>query len=181
LGVKGVELFYQEPFLFLPAPLDGLGAMASLTWATGNAAGPGTAFTANNLVTLYKMPINGLAKWSYSVTLYYEKGPFSVRGTYNWNSKTTTNGVGSQGAELQQWQQARGQMDGSIAYDVTDDIEFRLEGSNLLNEVAYQFFTDPATNSKIGSRYAATGIGSGGNENVTWQGRTFVFSIRGKL
>jgi len=181
LGVKGVELAYQQPFLFLPSPLDGFGVMSSLTWSSGNASGPGSAFTANNLVTLYKLPINGLAKWSYSATLYYEKGPFSVRGTYNWNSKTTTNGVGSQGAELQQWQQARGQLDASIAYDVTDDIEFRLEGSNLLNEVTYQFFADPATNSKIGSRYAATGIGSGGNENVTWQGRTFVFSIRGKL
>ena len=182
LGVKGVEVFYQQPFTFLPDPLDGLGAMASFTYAAGNAGGAGTGFTANN-GTVSKLPINGLAKYSYSLTSYYEKGPISVRASYSWNSKTTTNGVGNQNAtNLQQWQQARGQLDGSVAYNVSDSLELRIDGSNLLNEVSYQFFSDGTkANSQIGGRFAPAGWGSSGLENVLWSGRTFVFTVRGHL
>jgi iron complex outermembrane recepter protein len=182
LAVKGVEVYYQQPFLFLPEPLDGLGLIAGFTYAVGNAGGAGTGFTSNaGLVS--KQPINGLSKYSYSLTGYYEKGAYSFRASYNWNSKQTTNGVTNQnGTNLQQWQQARGQLDGSIAYKLTDDIELRLDGANLLNEVSYQFFADgTGKNSQVGARFAPAGWGSDGFENVLWQGRTFIFTIRGQM
>jgi TonB-dependent receptor len=182
LAVRGVEIFYQQPFLFLPEPFDGLGAMANVTYAVGNSGGAGTGFTAND-TKVYKQPINGLSKWSYSATAYYEKGPVSIRGSYTWASKSTTNGVGNQNAtDLQQWVQARGQFDASIAYSISDNVEVRLDGSNLLNEVGYQYFADGTNkNSQVGARMAPAGVGSSGLENVLWFGRTFVFTIRGHL
>ncbi len=181
LAVKGAEFFYQEPFTFLPAPLDGLGTIMSFTYTLGSAGGAGTGFTADNGL-VYKLPINGLSKYSYSTTLYYEKDAYSIRATYSWNSAQTTNGIGNQNhTNLQQWQAARGQLDGSLGYKLSNNLEVRLDCSNLLNEVAYQYFQDPTGQGAIGARVSAAGVGSDGNENVVWNGRTFIFSIRGHL
>ena len=61
--VKGFEIFYQQPFTFLPEPFDGLGAMASFTYTAGSQNGPGTGFTAND-GTIYAMPLRGLSAYS---------------------------------------------------------------------------------------------------------------------
>jgi iron complex outermembrane recepter protein len=181
MAVRGVEVFYQQPFDFLPDPLDGFGVMGSLTYNTGNQSGTGSGFWGNDNV-YYKWPVNGLAKWAYSATMYYEKGPISIRTTYNWNAKSTTNGAANNNhTNLGIWNQARGQLDSSIAYNLNDNVEFRVEGSNLLNEVAYQFYTDPTGNKQVGQRFAPAGWGSSGLENVGWGGRTIVFSVRGHL
>src|SRR5690606_29627280 len=68
--VKGFELYYQHAFRFLPAPFDGLGAVANYTFIDNSDPTQLTAASRNN----------------FNLTGYYEKGPIGARLSYSWRS-----------------------------------------------------------------------------------------------
>lgn len=68
----GVEFAYNQPFTFLPAPLDGLGAQASLTLVDGDFALPSGR----------KVAFPGTSKRITNLSLFYEKAGFSARLGY---------------------------------------------------------------------------------------------------
>jgi TonB-dependent receptor len=185
LVVKGFEVYFQQPFTFLPDPLDGFGTLLSFTYTAGAAGGDGTGFKAND-GTIYKMPIAGLATYAYSASLYYEKEAYSVRASYNWRSKITTGDLKSYySTNLQQMYQARGQLDGTVAYKFSDAIELRMDVSNLLNEKNYMCFMDPAGNvvpkGTLSPRVAGYGSCGDHRDYDNWYGRTYTLSIRGRF
>lgn len=67
--LTGLELAAQTQFSFLPAPFDGLGAMANFTYIDP------------------KQPINGLSKYNANATLYYETKNWGLRGSLNYRSR----------------------------------------------------------------------------------------------
>src|SRR5690606_26539318 len=64
-GIRGVELSARRDFDFLPAPLDGFGVLANVTYADGE-----TDVFYNGVA--HRLSMVDLSKWSYNATLYYD-------------------------------------------------------------------------------------------------------------
>ncbi|MDM7957536.1 TonB-dependent receptor [Blastomonas sp.] len=84
------------------------------------------------------------SKNAYNVTLFYEKYGLSARARYTWRSAFRTNDTAG-GATLGSTlgfpvvTAARGQLNGSITYDLTDNINIGVEGVNLTKSNISQF------------------------------------------
>ncbi|HEU4959279.1 MAG TPA: TonB-dependent receptor [Sphingomonas sp.] len=175
--VKGVEIGYNQAFTFLPGFLSGFGITSNFTYVdssthvdTSSLQANSAAFVSANGVDTNgaifgKLPLEGLSKYSYNLTGYYEKGIVSIRLAYNWRSKylLATNVNGTQGSDgsplasggvdcgdpntpaasrhcvvwgLPTWNGSYGELDGSIFFKFNHDkISFGLEAQNLTNSV----------------------------------------------
>jgi len=89
--IKGVEVAYQQTFDFLPSLLSGLGTSLSYTYL--NSKGLPNSFLnggnpSNTAPTgTGKLPLEQLSKHNVNATVFYEKGPVSLRAAYTWRSK----------------------------------------------------------------------------------------------
>lgn len=143
--LKGVELAYQHTFDFLPGLLSGLGAQLSYTYVDAsdfttpnissigspsvNSSGQplnGGPFTA-------QVPNSGTSKHTVNATLFYEKGPISARAAYNWRSEFVVTTRDDLFPFAPVFQEAGGQLDGSIFYQVTPQVKLGVQGVNLLD------------------------------------------------
>jgi TonB-dependent receptor len=176
--VKGFEVFYQQSYGFLPPPFDGVGSLLSFTYTAGAAGGPGTGFVAND-GSVYKKQITGMSTYTFSGTAFYEKGPYNVRMSYSWHSATPFEDGNHDGTDLRLWNQARGSLDATLAYEFDEFLELRLDGTNLLNAAEYQYATD---GTKGHTGYT---VDWHKNQNRViydyLHGTTFVVSLRGRL
>lgn len=84
------------------------------------------------------------SKTSYNITLFYEKFGLSARARYTWRSAFRTNDTAG-GATLGSTlgfpvvTAARGQLNGSITYDLTNNINIGIEGVNLTKSKISQY------------------------------------------
>jgi outer membrane receptor protein involved in Fe transport len=62
----------------------------------------------------------------------YEKGRVSARLAYSWRDEYMVTAIDCC-VSYPIWNDAYGALDGSISWDVTDNIQLQLSGSNLLN------------------------------------------------
>lgn len=121
--VKGFEVFYQQSFTFLPAPLDGFGASANYTFIDNSDPEQLTAASRNN----------------FNVTGYYEKGPVGIRLSYAWRGGFLLSPAQAQAMGTRSL--AYGTLDGSASLKITDNASLTLEAVNLLNEAQLTQFT----------------------------------------
>jgi TonB-dependent receptor len=108
-----------------------------------------------DMTTFTDLPLQGLSKKTVNLALMYQRGPIEARLAYNWRSRYLagvnnwgTNGTdaldtnpdsptyGQHNANVQAyglplWQEAYGQLDGSIFWNVTDKLRIGLEAQNL--------------------------------------------------
>jgi iron complex outermembrane recepter protein len=165
IKLDGYELAYQQSFDFLPGIWSGLGALASFTHV--NTSGYDYTTTGGKIIN-----VNTVPKYSYSLTGYYERGPFGVRLSYNYKAKNiieTTNN----GSDLQRWHAGAGFLDGNVTYKINDSIEVRLDALNLTNALTWDYFDD------VSGRY-----GDGRKSRMDYakyNGRTIKFGVRGKF
>jgi TonB-dependent receptor len=133
--IKGGEVGYQQFFTFLPAPFDGLGVQANYTYVNS---------TTPSSIQGYSIPLTNLSRSSYNAVLMYEKGSFSARLAYNWRDKYVT-GVASfvNVGLLPQIVRAYGDLDASLNYNITKNIELSVQGVNLTNTLRYQYWGSP--------------------------------------
>ncbi|SCW53701.1 iron complex outermembrane recepter protein [Sphingobium faniae] len=115
VSVKGFELYYQQAFRFLPAPFDGLGAVANYTFIDNSDPTQLTAASRNN----------------YNITGYYEKGPIGARLSYSWRSGFLS--TASILPALSQYTRSYGTLDGSINLKLNDRFSVVLEAVNILD------------------------------------------------
>ena len=179
--IYGLEVAYNRFFDFLPKPLDGLGIQTNFTYLKNKGVPNANLQTFfGNASPVVTPPLNpgtleGLSKYSFNVVGLYETPdlPVSFRLAYNWRSKYLITAsdccVG-----LPVWNAAAGYLDGSIRYKVNDNLEFSVEGSNLLNTqtVTLQQLTD--LTSPEGKIYLA---------HNSWfrQDRRVTFGVRWKM
>jgi TonB-dependent receptor len=139
-NVRGFELSYQQTYDFLPGVLSGLGFNGNYTYIKskgipnaeiGGIEDPGQA---SNLVA-GNLPLEQLSKHNVNATLFYEKGPLSLRGAYNWRSRFLLTSRDVIFPYYPIYHAATGQFDASIFYSVTPNIKVVAQGTNLLNEV----------------------------------------------
>ena len=148
--ITGLEVAGQRYFTFLPSPFDGLGVEAnythlhnsgvqntSLSLVTG---GNGYSGDANSLVTTSQQPgaintgrLERLSDDAYNLILLYDKGPIGARLAYNWRSKYVS-ALNDCCLLFPVWTKAEGYLDASIRYAINSNMEFDIQGNNILGE-----------------------------------------------
>ncbi|GAA0681449.1 TonB-dependent receptor [Dyella marensis] len=119
--VKGVSLTYQASFGY------GFGLAANYTYSDDD--------TSNN----FPLPYN--SKNSFTLTPYYEQGPWSARVTFSRRSPYFTQiGV----LESQQITGRFRQLDASVSYQLNDHVRLQLDGTNLLDETYFVYNGTPS-------------------------------------
>ncbi len=149
--VLGFEVAWQQSFDFLPEPFDGFGALANYTY---------TASRATYTATLQD-DMQDVAKNSYNVTLYYEKGDLGARLSYSWVGDVLES-VGTGGISSLN-NKAYGSLDGNFSYKLTENLTAAIEAQNITNEAEWKF----AANGQFGG--------------YTFNGRTISVGLRAKF
>ena len=132
--LKGIEVGYQQTYDFLPAPFDGLGFTGTYTYVDGGEFA-NSDLAGNRGVFSPLQPLAGVSEHNVNATLFYEKGRLSARAAYNWRSEFLITPRDAIFPFSPIWQEATGQLDASIFYDVTDFLKVGIQGVNLLDEV----------------------------------------------
>lgn len=132
--LKGFELGYQQTYDFLPAPLDGLGFAGTYTYVDGGAF-ENTDLNVNQGLFSSLQPLQGISEHTFNATIFYEKGPLSMRAAYNWRSEFLITPRDDIFPYSPIWQESTGQLDASIFVSVTDYLKLGVQGVNLLDEV----------------------------------------------
>jgi TonB-dependent receptor len=133
--LRGFEFAYQQFYDFLPGALDGFGLGANLTYIKSKGI-PNSVANPNDANQVAgandpALPLEGLSKWSYNVTLMYAKYGIDARLAYNWRSKFL---LTTSAANINRpvWSEDYGQLDGSIFYNLNKNIKLGVQGTNLL-------------------------------------------------
>jgi len=134
--VQGIELSYQQPFSFLPAPFNNLGFTGNLTYVTSEIE----YLDAAGLVTATD-DLTGLSRRSYNATLYYEDETFSARisAAYRSGYLTTIPGRNENASESTA---STLNIDFSSSWTVAENLKFTFEALNMTDEVSDQYL-DP--------------------------------------
>ena len=129
-SLMGAEITFQHTFAdVLPAPFDGLGVIANYTFIES-----GTDFVNSKTGASYSVP--GLSPNVLNFTLFYEKGPWSGRVSYNFRERFLDDvnggftGHPSYVEDYDQW-------DLSLSYKPTDNLALTVEGINLADESVF--------------------------------------------
>lgn len=126
-SIKGLEFAYQHLFKTLPVPFDGLGVLANYTY---------TDTEATYSPTLKDEMVN-VAKNSFNLTAFYEKGPFAARASYSWVDDVLQD-VGGAGLSALN-DKSFGSLDASVSYRITPQLTAVVEGQNLTDAAQWQF------------------------------------------
>ena len=171
--IQGAEIGWNQFFDFLPGPFDGLGMSANYTYIDSSTKVPGNIDVSpvdTDGTTFDDLPADGLSKNAYNVAVFYEKGPWQVRLAYNWRSEYLLS-VGPNGYngthnniawKLPVYSDEFGQLDGSIFYRFSDNVQFGLEMNNLNNAEQRTIMDQNGAGRRVTSwyvndrRYAAT-------------------------
>lgn len=172
--LKGVELSLQAPFKFLPGFLSNFGGIVNATFVDSDAdysvSGPaidtcvapncafGPLINAVRNGTLFN-----LSKRAYNGTLYYDDGKFSARASISYRSRYADANSGT--GNVFEGYGSTINVDASMRYAITENIEISVEGINLTDEYRYRF----------------TDIDTDRNYENNHFGRTFLFGARVKI
>ncbi|MDE1916708.1 MAG: TonB-dependent receptor [Sphingomonadales bacterium] len=136
-NIKGFELGYTMFFDKLPGLLSGLGFNGNYTFISNSGGrNPANIQAAVGTVFAGNLPMQGLSKNSLNAALLYEKHGVSARLAYNWRSEYMSN---ANGANVNQpvWNEAYGQLDGSVIVDLTRWVKVGIQAQNLLKAATY--------------------------------------------
>ncbi len=137
--IKGFEVAYQQTYEFLPQPFDGLGLSANYTYLKSSGL-PNTFLNGGGLpntstVPPGNLPLEQLSKHNFNATIFYEKGPISMRAAYNWRSRFLLTASDVIFPYYSIFNEPTGQLDASLFFNVMDGLKVGVQGVNLLNEV----------------------------------------------
>lgn len=139
--ITGMELGLKKFFDGLPHPFNGLGIDATYTYIDSDMELDVVSQPLDTDFSTYgDLPFIGLSKNAYNFTAIYELGQFSTRLAYNWRSKFLM-GVGQNGFNgdtnglwrLPVYNDDYGQLDASVEYRFTDNLNVSLQAINLGN------------------------------------------------
>lgn len=137
--LKGLELSYQQFFDELPGLFGNLGMQFNATLLresgvpnqnTRPVQSGGSDDVARSQLPFDNLPLQGLSETTYNFVGLYEDDLFSARIAYNYRSDYLLT-IRQTNLGVPIFNQARGQVDGSVFYSVTDNIEIGLQGQNL--------------------------------------------------
>ncbi|AQQ69390.1 hypothetical protein Mag101_05035 [Microbulbifer agarilyticus] len=135
--VTGLELAYQQFFDTLPGAWSGLGLQANYTYVDSKSI-PNQNLDSqeggNVEVAFDSLPLAGMSEHTYNLVGLYEYEDISARLAWNWRSEylLTTRDVIT---KLPIYNGEGGQLDGSVFYNVNDNMKIGLEATNILDQV----------------------------------------------
>lgn len=121
-SLTGVEVAAQAQFSFLPAPFDGLGAVANYTYVNA------------------PKEITGISKTSYNATLYYETDRWGLRGSVSHRTRYYTGRSDDPMSASTRGFEATTYVDASAFVNVTREIQLTVNAINLTNQKDTQFW-----------------------------------------
>ncbi|WNC73225.1 TonB-dependent receptor [Thalassotalea psychrophila] len=122
--IDGLEIAFQHTLTYLPAPFNGFGIMANMTFVDSES----DADTAEK-----PLPLPGLGD-SQNLVVFYEQDSFQFRVAYNNRDEfmqSTSNWAGGDPIYVDDYSQ----VDVSSSYDINDNFTIFVEGINVTNEV----------------------------------------------
>ena len=166
--VDGFEVGLQKYADFLPDPFDGLGVDLNYTYIRSSQPGA-LAFDMHG-ARINGLPLTGLSKNTVNASLMYDKGPLSLRVAYNWRddflvstAAWQTGGIYNNieninyGGSAQQgtvtnfalpvFQYPVGTLDANLTYNLTDNVSWTLEASNLTRSTTRLYMMEGYTSS----------------------------------
>jgi len=132
--LSGVEIAYQQPFTFLPAPLDKFGFTGNYTYVDSRIS----YLNASGIVAAVNQLTN-LSHVSYNATLYYEDSVVSALISAAYRSKYLTVVPGRNGADVE-GTAATMNVDASATYRLNGHFDVTLEAINLTDQDQDQYF-----------------------------------------
>jgi TonB-dependent receptor len=142
--VRGLELIWQQPFDFLPAPFDGFGVTTNYTWldsdANFSANIVGADQAAGEGLASQSFGLPGLSDQVFNTTLYYEKEALTLRLAHNARSNFLLTPAGAEGQP--RFVEDFSQLDAFLGYELTDSIALFAEAINLGDE-PQRHYSDP--------------------------------------
>jgi TonB-dependent receptor len=143
--IKGFEVAYQQTYDFLPGLLSGLGVQANYTYIASsglpNSFLNGGGLANNSTITPGNLPLEQLSKHNVNATVFYERGPLSMRAAYSWRSRFLLTAADVIFPYYSIFNEPTGQLDASIFVNIGNllglpgDVRVGVQGVNLLNEV----------------------------------------------
>lgn len=140
--LKGFEISYQQPFRFLPGPLSNTGVQLNYTKVESEIDYCNDALCS----TFVTADLIALSPQSWNATLYYEDDKFSARVSASARDEYLQNVPGRNGNALE-GKFDTFNVDASMSYELTDQIELTFEGINLTDEFNHQWVGDGARQS----------------------------------
>lgn len=142
-SIYGFELAFQRYFDFLPKPFDGLGIQTNYTrifnkgvknanLVVDTVGGDSTVARSALTGQIQVDRLENMSDHALNAILFYEKGPLGARVAYNWRSRYL-NSVNDCCLGFPVWNKSEGFLDASLRFAITPNLEFNLQGSNLLN------------------------------------------------
>lgn len=129
-GIQGVELSARRDFDFLPAPLDGFGALANVTYADGE-----TDVFFNGVA--HRLSLVDLSKWSYNATLYYDSERVGGRVSMASRSRYRKGNGGND--NIGEYFAPSTVVDATAYYNVTPSVQIRVDALNITDEPVTQY------------------------------------------
>ncbi|TRW16743.1 TonB-dependent receptor [Glacieibacterium frigidum] len=140
-NLKGVEIALQAPFKFLPGFLANFGGIANATFISSSAdytvSGPAVVSGGALVAATRNATLFGLSKRSYNGTLYYEDAKFSARASVSYRGRYIDANSGT--GNVFEGYGSTINLDASVRYRITENIEVSLEGVNLTDEYRYRY------------------------------------------
>jgi iron complex outermembrane receptor protein len=161
----GFEFGYQATFDFLPGFLSNTGVNLNYTFTPSQAGRDAATGEEIVLANGDEAPFNGTAENQVNLVLFYQDDRFQARvaanylseqyqGTFSHWSFTAPN------AGLAQWQDETLYLDAGVSYDINDNFQVFLQGSNLTEEapVNYVEWSQARLNWNQFERVITTGV-----------------------
>lgn len=135
--ITGLELAYQQQLRFLPAPLDGVGVLANVTFSHSRATYPTRPGE--------ELPFIGQSDRIGNLGLTYEKGGFFARLAMNFRSERLREDEPIGGDRYEdRWVDDFHQLDFTMRYRFTKNWEAFVDWVNITNEPFRVYFKSPA-------------------------------------
>lgn len=168
--IKGVEVAYQQTFTFLPWIFSGLGTQMSYTYLKSSGI-PNSFLNGGSPANVSRvpagnLPLEQLSEHNVNATVFFEKGPVSLRAAYTWRSKFLLTASDVIFPYFPIYNDAEGHLDASAFINITKKIKLGVQGVNLTNTVT-----------KTLQQYSAAG--AQGPRSYFISDRRFSFILRG--
>jgi TonB-dependent receptor len=130
--LTGIEFSYQQQFTFLPAPFDGLGFQGNYTLLDGSF----------DTATRKDIPFPGTSDSIVNASIYYERGGFSGRVSYQWRDRwlDTLGGLGVGAGTGDEYRKEYENLDIALRYALNDNFTLFADFANLTDAeyIVYQ-------------------------------------------
>jgi len=133
--LKGFEITYQQPFKFLPGPLQYLGTILNFTYVHSKI----DYVTSATNAALIQDDLVNLSPKSWNATLYYDDERFSIRGSVSYRSDYLQRVPAQNVANDVEGKNSTLNVDAAASYEINDNIELTAEAINLTDQYNDQF------------------------------------------